>query len=337
MTTLINEKNYQHGTIPKIGVLLVNVGTPDALTTKAIRRYLKTFLSDARVIELPKFIWWFILYGFILPFRPSKILKNYQKIWTKEGSPLRLILKRQQEALQNWFEKQGYQNVQVSAAMSYGGPSVDVALEAFRSAAVKKLIVLPLYPQYASSTTGSIFSRLCEKMKHWRYVPELHFLNGYADHPTYIELLATSVRNHWESAGRKAHLMITFHGIPERMHLLGDPYYCLCQKTGRLLAEALSLDPTEYSVVFQSRLGYASWLKPYCDQWLVELPKQGITAIDMIAPGFSADCLETLEELAIQNKTLFLRSGGVEAHYIPALNDASEHIYFLGALLKAHC
>lgn len=314
------------------GVLLVNLGTPDAPTPKALRRYLAEFLSDTRVIEIPKLAWQLILHGIILRVRPKKSAAKYQSIWTDEGSPLLAISKRQAVALQQQLDTTGKQ-VLVKLGMRYGNPSIPKALREFRDAGVRKIIVLPLYPQYAAATTGSAFDAVTCELQGWRFVPELHFINRYCDSQAFIEALANSIREDFARNGKPQKLLLSYHGTPKRNLDLGDPYYCFCQKTTRLLAEALELSPDDYVTSFQSRFGYAEWLQPYTDQTLEALAKNGVKDVAIASPAFSADCLETLEELAMENREAFLHAGGERYRYIAALNDRPDHIAALASVV----
>jgi len=315
---------------PKIGVLLINLGTPDAPTPKALRRYLGEFLSDTRVIEIPMLVWKCILHGIILRRRPAKSAKLYQSVWTSEGSPL-LAIGRQQEAA---IQTQLGDAFSVKLGMRYGNPSIANALREFQAAGVRKIIVLPLYPQYAAPTTGSSFDAVAKELSQWRWVPELHFINNYCDDALYIDALANSVREHIASNGKPQKIVFSYHGTPKRNLELGDPYYCLCIKTTRLVAEKLGLDKDDYLTSFQSRFGYAEWLKPYTDAILTELPTQGVKNIAILSPAFSADCLETLEELAVENRHTFMEAGGERYDYIAALNDRPDHIHALSELIR---
>ncbi len=317
---------------PKVGVLLANLGTPDAPTTPALRRYLAEFLADPRVIEIPRVIWLLILHGIILRVRPRKSAALYKSVWTSEGSPLLAISKQQQAAIQTELGD-GYS---VKLGMRYGNPSIASALRELQQEGVRKIIVLPLYPQYAGPTTGSTFDAVATELKNWRWVPELHFINNYCDYPPYVEALANSVREHIEQHGLPQKIIFSYHGMPKRYLTSGDPYFCLCQKTTRLVQEKLGLDKNICLTSFQSRFGREEWLKPYTDETLEQLPKDGIKNIAILSPAFSADCLETLEELAVENRHAFLEAGGEKYAYIAALNDRPDHIRALAALLKQH-
>jgi protoporphyrin/coproporphyrin ferrochelatase len=315
-----------------IGILVVNLGTPDAPTAPALRRYLAEFLADTRVIEIPKFIWMLILHGIILRVRPKKSAAKYQTIWTEEGSPLLAISKRQTAAIQTQLGD----SVRVKLGMRYGNPSITKALREFQNEGVRKIIVLPLYPQYAAATTGSTFDAVTRELQNWRFVPELHFINNYCDHPLFIDALAASIQEDFTTHGKPEKLLLSYHGMPKRNLDLGDPYFCLCQKTTRLLAEKLGLNKEDYLTTFQSRFGYAEWLQPYTDKTLEDLAKSGVTNVAIVSPAFSADCLETLEELAVENHEVFMQAGGKSYRYIPALNDRKDHIQALVEIIGAN-
>ena len=322
-----------HGLVPCTGILLTNLGTPDEPTASAVRRYLAEFLSDPRVIEVPKPLWWFVLHGIILRTRPQKSAKLYRKIWTNEGSPLLTIVNKQAGAIRQLLAQKIPGPVRVEVGMRYGNPSLQSALEKLSQANTQRLLVLPLYPQYSATTTASTFDAVAKILHSWRWLPELRMINHYHDDAGYIELLARSIRLHWEQHGQAEKLLFSFHGIPKHYFLAGDPYFCECQKTARLVAEKLGLATGQWLVTFQSRFGPREWLQPYTDKTLQTLATSGVASVNVICPGFSSDCLETLEEINIQNRTLFLSSGGSEFTYIPALNDNEAHIEMLSDLL----
>lgn len=313
----------------KTGVLLVNLGTPDAPTPAAIRRYLREFLSDPRVVELPRALWLPVLYGFILPFRPRKLAHAYASVWDARGSPLLKIARMQTEKLRAMLGAK----TPVALGMSYGNPSIASALAELDAQAVDRIVLLPLYPQYSGTTTASALELVFRDLGRRRKLPELRTINHYHDHPGYIAALTQSVREHWQRSGRADHLLMSFHSIPQKYVDQGDPYDAQCKRTAQLLAQALELMPEQWSISFQSRLGTQPWLQPYTDRVLPQLTAQGIRSLDIICPGFSADCLETLEEVAIRYRADFLEAGGTAFHYIPALNDRAEHLHFLQALL----
>jgi ferrochelatase len=315
---------------PTTGVLLANLGTPDAPTTPAVRKYLAEFLSDPRVIEIPMLLWKLILHGIILRVRPKKSAALYKSVWTEEGSPLLAIGKRQCAAIQQLLGD----NIRVKLGMRYGNPAIASMLREFQQEGIRKIIVLPLYPQYAAPTTGSVFDAVARELMTWRWVPEVQFINSYLDHPLYIESLTQSIKEYLDAEGVPQKVIFSYHGMPKRNLDLGDPYYCFCVKTTRLVVEKLGLDNALCMSTFQSRFGYAEWLQPYTDKTLEELPAAGVKKIAILSPAFSADCLETLEELAVENREIFMRAGGESYHYIPALNDRPDHIAALVEVIR---
>ncbi len=327
---------YEPGAQEKLGVLLVNLGSPDAATAAAVRKYLAQFLSDPRVIETNRFIWWFALHGIILRIRPSRAAKSYQKIWIDEGSPLVHISLLQTQALRKKLEQRFHGQVITDLAMTYGSPSIKNGLEALRQAGARRLLVLPLYPQYSATTTAAVFDQVSQVLQGWRWLPELRTINQYHDHPHYIQALADSIRQQWAKTSRSEKLLFSFHGIPQRYIDNGDPYFCHCQKTARLVAQALELETNDWQLVFQSRFGREPWLQPYCSLTLQQLASNGTKSVDIICPGFSADCLETLEEISMQNRDLFLQAGGEQFNYIPCLNESQAHIDALEKILDTH-
>jgi ferrochelatase len=336
MSRLKNETDYFHGKTETIGVLLVNLGTPDAPDTPSLRRYLRQFLSDPRVVEIPRLIWYPILYGAILTKRPAASAEKYKQVWTNEGSPLLAISKQQTQLLQRELDIRFTGTIKVALAMRYGKPSIEQALEELRQAGMQRLVVLPLYPQYSSTTSGTTFEAVFKEIGSWRWMPELRQINHYHDHEGYIKALADSTRDHWNKNPRGQLLLMSFHGIPKRNLTLGDPYFCECHKTARLLAAELNLRPHEYRVTFQSRFGKAEWLQPYTDKTLEALPSEGIKSVDVICPGFAADCLETLEEIQVENREHFIKAGGQQYYYVPALNAREDHIRMLADLVQQH-
>ncbi len=336
----LNTTDYNHGDALKVGVLMVNLGTPDAPTKKALRVYLKQFLSDPRVVEtpFPRWIWWLILNGIILNIRPKKSAAAYASIWGEVGggSPLMAISKKQHQAVKNYLSENNI-NVVTELAMRYGNPSIATGLKELKAQNVDRLLVLPLYPQYSASTTASIFDAVTDELQNWRLIPEVRFINHYHDHPKYIDALTESVKQHWQQHGKPDQLLMSFHGVPKRYLINGDPYHCECHKTARLLAASLGLDKNQYCVTFQSIFGREEWLKPYTMDTLKALPKKGHKHVQIICPGFAADCLETLEEIAVENKSYFIEAGGMEFSYIPALNTEQPHIILLTDLIKTKC
>lgn len=331
-----SEYSYQHGSKEKLGILLVNLGSPEAPTPSAVRRYLAEFLWDHRVVDLPRPLWWLILHGIILRVRPRRSAKAYKKVWSIDGSPLIATSKLQAQAIEKKIQKKFRGNVLVDLAMRYGEPSIRSGLEALRLAGARRLLILPLYPQYSATTTASVFDEVTNVLQTWRWLPDMRFINHYHDHPKYISALANSIREHWANHRRAQKLVFSFHGIPQRYFESGDPYFCHCQKTARLVAEELELKDGEWMVVFQSRFGREPWLQPYCDETLEQLPKEGVRSVEVICPGFSADCLETIEEINMENRQVFYDAGGVDFSYIPALNASPEHIDVLCEVLTAH-
>ncbi|MBI1396183.1 MAG: ferrochelatase [Betaproteobacteria bacterium] len=327
------EPEYTHGSVPKVGILLTNLGTPDAATAPALRRYLKEFLWDPRVVEIPRPVWWLILNGIILNTRPKKSAAKYATIWTKEGSPLKVHTERQAKLVRGYLASMLRSPLAVEPAMRYGTPSIADALHRLREAGCDRILVVPLYPQYAASTTASTFDAVFRAISTMRNAPALRTVKHFHDDPRYIEALAASVREHWSRNGRARKLVMSFHGVP-RFHLdKGDPYHCECRKTGRLLAEALRLGPDDWVLTFQSRFGRAEWLQPYTQPTLEQLGRKGVESVDVMCPGFVSDCLETLEEIAMENKSTFLNAGGKTFNYIPCLNERDEWIRALCALV----
>jgi len=324
--------NAAHTTTPCRGVLLINLGTPEAPTPKAIRSYLKEFLSDTRVVDIEPALWWPILNLIILNTRPKKLAAKYQAIWTAEGGPLVAIGKRQAAGIASRLTAQLGTSVPVALAMRYGTPAIESALAELDAAGVRRIVVLPLFPQYSATTTAAALDAVFAALSRRRWLPEIHTINSYHDDAGYIDALATSVETHWSQHGRAQHLLLSFHGIPQRYFDLGDPYYCHCHKTARLLATRLALPDDAWSMGFQSRFGREEWLKPYTDVELAALAARGIRAVDVIAPGFAADCLETLEEIAVEYRDDFLQLGGT-LRYVPALNDTPSHLDALSSVL----
>lgn len=334
--TFKGSPKYTHQQTEKIGVLITNLGTPDAPTPAALRRYLKEFLWDPRVVETPRPIWWLILNLVILNIRPSRSAKSYATVFTDEGSPLLFHTRHQADALRAELKARGHDNVVVDFAMRYGNPSIPSVLQNMFDQGVGKLLVLPLYPQYSASTTASTFDAISADFTKRRWMPELRFVNHYHDYAPFIKASAIRIREHWQAHGRADKLMFSFHGIPKRYLLNGDPYHCECYKTSRLIAEELGLTSDEYITTFQSRFGREEWLKPYTDHTLKAFPVQGVKSVQVFCPGFSADCLETIEEIGEENKEYFLHAGGERYEYISALNDRPEHISALADLLQSN-
>ena len=329
------EPPFTHGQPPRTAVLLCNLGTPDAPTPAAVRRYLAEFLSDHRVVEIPRLLWLLILHGIILRFRPAKSAAKYASIWTTEGSPLKVWTEKQAKLLQGWLGQRGHRVV-VRWAMRYGSTSIASQLDALKAEGVTRVLVVPAYPQYSATTTASVFDAVYTWAQCCRTLPELRFVNHYHDDSGYIAALAMRIERHWKAHGRPDQLVMSFHGVPERTLHLGDPYHCECFKTARLLAQALQMDKKQYKVTFQSRLGRAKWLEPYTEPTLIAMGQMGIKRVDVVCPGFTSDCLETLEEINMEGREAFLHAGGKEFHYISCLNDDPEWITALCDLTQKH-
>ncbi|MEK0432065.1 MAG: hypothetical protein RLY60_980 [Pseudomonadota bacterium] len=327
------EPAYSHGQPAKTAIIYCNLGTPQAPTAPALRRYLAEFLSDPRVVEIPRFLWLMILHGIILRVRPAKSAHKYASIWTTEGSPLKVWTEKQSLALQQLFDPH---KVVVRYAMRYGSPAVPQVLDELKAQGVTRVLVLPAYPQYSGTTTASVFDAVYAWGMRTRNLPELRFINHYHDHPGYIEALAEKIRAHWAQHGRAEQLVMSFHGVPERTLQLGDPYHCECHKTARLLAQSLGLSKDEYKVCFQSRFGKAKWLEPYTEPTVRELARQGCRSVQIVCPGFVSDCLETLEEIALEVKAAFLEEGGEQFHYIECINDSPVWIQAMHSLTMTH-
>ncbi|RTZ78423.1 MAG: ferrochelatase [Gammaproteobacteria bacterium] len=314
------------------GILLVNLGTPDSPSRGDVKRYLREFLMDPRVVEMPRLLWWPILNGVILNLRPARSAAAYSKIWLEEGSPLLVHTLAQAEALQR---KLG-EAVRVVPAMRYGKPSIAAGLEKLREAGCERILVFPLYPQYSSTTTASVFDAVTAELRRWRWIPELRLVNQYFEDPGYITALADSVRDFQQEHGKPEKLLLSFHGIPQRYADKGDPYPLQCRRTGELLAQALELQPREWQLTYQSRMGREPWLQPYTSTTLESLAREGVKRVQVLCPGFAADCLETLEEIAMENRDLFLQHGGQSYEYIPCLNERPDHIESLAAIANRY-
>ncbi|RFF30173.1 ferrochelatase [Wenzhouxiangella sediminis] len=324
-----------HREAARAAVLMVNLGTPEAPTAKALRPYLRQFLSDRRVIEVPKPIWWFILNGFIVPFRSPKSAEAYARVWTEHGSPLlvdsRSLAHKLEAELQTDLPR-----VKVMLAMTYGQPDIDSAIDRLRRENIQRLLILPMYPQYSATTTASVFDQVTNSLQRLRWLPEVRFINNFHHDENWLSAVTESIRRFRKQRGAPDKLLFSFHGIPKKNLLAGDPYYCQCQASARNIAERLGLADGEWMVTFQSRLGRAEWLKPYTDQTLEELGHQGVKKLHVVCPGFSVDCLETLDEIAVEGRDEFLEAGGESLKYIPCLNDSPEHVKVLSALCRQH-
>ena len=331
------QTDFQHGQekAPPRGVLLTNLGTPDAPDTASVRRYLAEFLADPRVVEIPRLLWWFILKCFILPLRPKRSAALYQQVWTPEGSPLMSITQQQGEKLQQVLDlAHGPGSYLVCVGMRYGNPSIGSAVQSLTAANVQDITVLPLYPQYSAVTTGSTFDALTASLGQYRWIPHLKFISGYHEHHRYLEAIAGSIRQHIEQHGVPDRLLMSYHGTPVSYLEKGDPYFCFCSQTSRLVGEQLNLPENTLVTTFQSRFGKAKWLQPYTSAVLQQLAGDGIKHVAVICPGFSVDCLETLEEIAVENRDYFLEAGGNTYHYIPCLNDSDSHIQLMADLVQ---
>ena len=327
------EPPYTHGTPSRVGILLINLGTPEAPTAPAVRRYLREFLSDPRVVEIPRPLWWLILNLVILPFRPKQSAQRYARIWSSDGSPLKVHTERQARMLRGYLGERIKAPLVVDYAMRYGSPSVPDLLTGMKDQGCDRILVLPLYPQYAASTTATALDVVGATFARMRNQPALRSVRSFHDHPGYIAALAQNVNDYWFKHGRPDKLVMSFHGVPRYTLDKGDPYHCECQATGRLLAVALKLAPDKFTVTFQSRFGRAEWLQPYTAEVLKQLGKQKLGRIDVVCPGFVADCLETLEEIAIEGKTIFLTAGGKDYHFIPCLNERDDWIHALADIV----
>ena len=329
------EPSFSHGVPATTAVVLANLGTPDAPTAAAVRVYLKQFLSDPRVVEIPRLIWWLILNGIILPFRSKQSAHKYASIWTPQGSPLKLHTEQQAQLLQAALTARGHA-IRVEYAMSYGNPPIPALLDQLKADGCDRILVLPAYPQYSATTTASIFDTVFKHYTKVRNVPELRLIKHYHDSEGYIDALAESVRAHWQQHGRPDKLVLSFHGVPKRTLLLGDIYHCECYKTARLMATRLGLGKDDYLVTFQSRFGKAEWLQPYTAPTLEKLAHEGIKRVDVMCPGFTSDCLETLEEISMEARADFLAAGGSEFHYIPCLNGTPQWIEAMADIVEQH-
>ncbi len=329
------EPAYSHGQAPRTAIVLANLGTPDEPTAPALRRYLGEFLSDHRVVEIPKPIWWLILHGIILRVRPAKSAAKYATVWTPQGSPLKVWTETQAKLLQGYLGERGHQ-VTVRYAMRYGNPSIARVLDELKAQGATRVLIVPAYPQYSATTTASVF----DAVAHWglktRHLPELRFVNRYHDDPGYIDALAQRMQHHWLHHERGEHLVMSFHGLPERNLHLGDPYHCECHKTARLLAQKLGIDKDRYTVTFQSRFGKAKWLEPYTEPTLVAMAQKGVKSVDVVCPGFTSDCIETLEEINQEAREAFLHAGGKTFEYIECVNDSPDWIRALTHLTEQH-
>ncbi|MES9834445.1 MAG: ferrochelatase [Candidatus Thiodiazotropha sp. DIVDIV] len=319
-----------------LGIVLVNLGTPDAPTTSAVRTYLAEFLSDPRIVAIPRFLWMIILHGIVLRVRPKRSAKAYASIWTDEGSPLLVISKKQRAALEKSISPLFKDQVTVALAMRYGNPSIPSVLRTLREKNIQRLLILPLYPQYSATTTASIFDAITSELQHWRWIPEIRFIQHYQQEKDYITALSNQIETFRKEHGAAEKLLFSFHGIPKDYYQAGDPYPDECHATARGVIERLGLKDDQWQISFQSRFGAQEWVKPYTDETLKQWGAEGIKSVQVVCPAFSTDCLETLEEIAVENRDYFLQAGGGEYTYIPALNDDPEHIEMLTKLIQKH-
>ena len=329
------EPAFSHGQAPRTAVVLCNLGTPDEPTAPALRRYLAEFLGDGRVVEIPRAVWMLILHGIILRVRPKKSAAKYASIWTPEGSPLKVWTEKQATLLRGYLGERGHQ-VTVRYAMRYGNPAIPAVLDELKAEGVTRVLILSAYPQYSGTTTASVFDAVANWGLKARHLPEFRFINRYHDDPGYIDALHRKIRTHWMHSGRADHLVMSFHGVPERTLMLGDPYHCECHKTARMLAEKLGLSKDEYTVTFQSRFGKAKWLEPYTEPTLVAMAQKGLKSVELVCPGFTSDCLETLEEIRMEAQEAFKHAGGERFEYIECLNDSPDWIRALTHLTEQH-
>ncbi len=335
MTDYVGTGDYSHGQPSRAGILLVNLGTPDSPSPAAVRRYLAEFLWDPRVIEMPRALWWLVLHGIILRIRPRRSAHAYAKVWTPEGSPLLVESRKLAAALDARLRSRHGDRVRVELAMTYGNPSIPDALERLRRDGVQRLLVLPMYPQYSSTTTASVFERVTAELGRWRWLPEFRMVNQYWDDDAYVNAIARSVEAHWQSHDRK-HLLFSFHSIPKRYFTAGDPYHCFCQATARRVSTRLGLADGDWSLGFQSRFGREEWLRPYLDELLHDYSHTGPRRVTVVCPGFATDCLETLEEVAMQDRDLFLSHGGEAYDCVPCLNSSEAHVALYERIVASH-
>lgn len=333
----VSSPGFRHDGTERIGVLLVNSGTPATPHPRDVRRFLRGLLSDPRVVELPRALWYPILYGFILPFRPRRVALKYRRIWTSQGSPLTVNSNRLRAELSTTLAQRTLAPLSVEVAYLYAKPTLREALIRLRDSGAQRILVVPHFPQYCGATTGAVYDQVQAELRKWRWLPELRFVAEYHDHPGYIDALRASITQQWEAEGRTKHLLISYHGIPEQFFHNGDPYFYKCRQTARLLADELGLRDDEWSVSFHSKFGPGAWLRPYTIEVMAGLPARGIDEVTVVCPGFAVDCLETIEEIDMENRAAFLAAGGRRFIYVPALNARPEHSKFLADLIAQHC
>jgi ferrochelatase len=329
------QQNFDHGQKAKTAILLVQLGTPDDATPAAVKKYLKEFLSDRRVVEIPALLWQIILRGIILNTRPKKSAKKYASIWTDQGSPLRIHTENQTKKLDQKLKELGYDYI-LTSAMRYGSPNIPTILQQLREQGATKILLLPLYPHYSGATTATSFDAMAKELSTWRNLPEVRFVRNFHDNELYLQALEKNIREYWAANGRGDKLIMSFHGVPKRNLMEGDPYHCECYKTARLLAERLEISKDDYLVSFQSRFGAAEWLQPYTEPTVIQMAKDGTRRLDIVCPGFVSDCLETLEEVKMEIKDAFINNGGKEFHYIPCLNDSDGLVEALANIVENH-
>jgi ferrochelatase len=331
------QTDYDHkGASPRRGVLLCNLGTPDAPRASELRRYLKQFLSDPRVVEVPRLIWWLILNLIILRIRPRRSAKLYKSIWTEGGSPLLVHSQAQVDGVKKLLDEKYDRDIPVVLGMRYGNPSIESAINDLTDQNVREITILPLYPQYSGATTGSTFDAVADVFKKTRWVPQLNFVGGYHQSEAFLDALCASIKRHIEAHGQPDKLVMSYHGTPQSYLKKGDPYHCLCHQTTRLIVERMGLDKEKVMTTFQSRFGREPWLQPYTDKTLEAMPEGGIKHVAIMCPGFSSDCLETIEEINMEARESFMHAGGEQFHYIPCLNDDSEHIEALASIVSKY-
>lgn len=331
------QTDYNHkGASPRRGVLLCNLGTPDAPRTSELRRYLKQFLNDPRVVEVPRLIWWLILNLIILRIRPRRSAKLYKSVWTQGGSPLLVHSQAQVDGVKKLLDEKYDREIPVVLGMRYGNPSIESAINELTEQNVREITILPLYPQYSGATTGSTFDAVADVFKKTRWVPQLNFINGYHQSEAFLDALCVSINRHIEKHGQPDKLLMSYHGTPQSYLKKGDPYHCLCHQTTRLIVERMGLDADKVMTTFQSRFGREPWLQPYTDKTLETMPEEGIKHVAIMCPGFSSDCLETIEEINMEARESFIHAGGEQFHYIPCLNDDPEHIEALASIVSKY-
>jgi ferrochelatase len=333
MPSFLGSPTFTHDQPDRLGILLVNLGTPDGPDPASVRRFLAQFLSDPRVVEVPRALWWLVLHGVILRLRPRRSAHAYQQIWTEQGSPLLVHSQAIAAKLNERLDPNS--GALVALGMTYGNPSIGKALRSLRDQGARRLLVLPLYPQYSATTTASVFDAVTRELQRWRWIPEMRFVSSYFDQPEYLVAIASTILDHGRT-NANSHLLFSFHGIPRRYMLSGDPYYCQCLKTARQVSQLAGLREDQWTVSFQSQVGRDEWLRPYTDELLIQFAREGKRRVTVICPGFATDCLETLEEIAIRNRETFMTNGGEFYDYVPALNASEAQVQLLTAVINRH-